>query len=150
MRHKALYTPIHLERGLPIHAIQREWNVDNTSHCEHATYEWGFVLQRRAQQYVIYDYCFDAFYQHLHGATNFDTLQADLCRLINNTHLFKHGIYHLLSGAKPWALVSSDVGAFSLVAHIQYEQQAYDWSMHTLVLQLIPNILQRYQAHDCG
>jgi hypothetical protein len=44
--------------------------------------------------------------------------------------------------------VSSDVGAFSLVAHIQHEQQAYDWSMHTLVLQLIPNVLQRYQAQS--
>ncbi len=145
MRHKTRYTPIHLERGLPMHAIQRAWRVDNTS-CEHATYDWGFVLQRRAQQYVIYDYCFDGFYQQLHAATNFDTLQADVCRLIRTTDLFKHGIYPLLSGAKPWAVLSSDVGAFSLVAHIQHEQDAYDWSIHTLVLQLIPTVLQRYQA----
>ncbi|MCH9699265.1 MAG: hypothetical protein K0U68_14275 [Gammaproteobacteria bacterium] len=149
MRHKTHYTPIHLEPGLPIHAIQREWWVDTTSQCEHATYDWGFVLQRRAQQYVIYDYCFDGFYRHRHGAPNLHTLQAEISRLIHNTHLFKHGIYGLLSGTRPWVLLSSDVGAFSLVAHIQHEQEAYDWSTQTLVFKLIPTILQRYQAHAC-
>ncbi len=130
--------------GLPDHFTQRNDLLSQHHVCEYIVFKWGFIIQRRVQQYVILDYCFDRFHRIINSPSSLDVLHTDLYRLLDNKGIFHRGLHGLLSGTYPWLLLTSDIGAFSLVAHIQYEQQACHWVNHQVIAQRVPDALKHY------
>ncbi len=146
-----MQTMLFTHSGLPDHFAQRDDLLSHSDACEHIVFKWGFIIQRRVQQYVILDYCFDTFHQVINSPSSIDALHTDIYRrLEDNKRIFHRSLHGLLSGTYPWLLLTSDIGAFSLVTHIQYEQQACHWVNHQLIARLVPDVLRRYQDQSGG
>jgi hypothetical protein len=134
--------------GIPDSYSQRSVPQPSSDHCEHYQFDWGFILQRRVQHFLILDYCFDRFHQQIKCKISLDRLQKHIFQMLSHRIRLNNDLYGLLRGDYPWSFVCSAYGAFSLMIHCRYENQARQWSVDQLVLQTLPEILFAYQDNQ--
>jgi hypothetical protein len=136
--------------GIPDNLSQRQPIPTAIECCEHYCFDWGFILQRRAQQYVFLDYCFDDFHRQLQGGISLDRLQDTIFQMLAQHTEAPNDVFGLLNGDQPWIVLCSTYGAFSLVINTRYEREARQWSVNQLAAKILPAILCQFRNKHHG
>jgi hypothetical protein len=136
--------------GIPEQLRQRQQAQTTIECCEHYCFNWGFILQRRAQQYLLLDYCFDDFHQQLQGSISLDRLQAAIYQMVAQRIEAINNLFGLLNGHQSWIVLCSQYGAFSLMINTRYELEARQWSVNHLAAKILPEILCQFRNKHHG
>lgn len=111
-------------------------------------FAWGHILERRTEQFIVWDFCFNPLLIQYHRAGK------RLCDLQHNAyhHLERkvacttRDIVPVLSMAEGWKIIPcSTVGAFTLVIHFTQESDAREWVAYDLLTLAMPNLLEELQ-----
>ncbi len=124
--------------------MQTITHIPKETECAMIAYDWGFILKRHVQQCIILDYCFDKFHQTLKHAVCIESLQTALYVLLKEYQPDTNSLYDLLAGHEPWTIISSEVGAFSLVLHVQCLQTVDTQDIVSELIGTVPVLLRRY------
>lgn len=113
-------------------------------------FNWGHILERRTDSYIVWDFCFTQLLtQYLRSGKRLSDLQrAFFYQLERKIACTTRDIVPVLSMEKGWKIIPcSSVGAFTLVIHFTQEKDAREWVAHDLLSEVIPEIINTLQ-HD--
>ena len=110
-------------------------------------FPWGHILERRVNQYVVWDFCLShLLLQYLQAGKRLEDCQKQVFKVLERKFdCTTRDVVTLVSLAKAWQLCpSSSVGIFSQVAHFTAEQAAREWVVAEL-LAVLPEIIANAQ-----
>ncbi len=110
-------------------------------------FNWGHILERRAEQYVVWDFCFSQLLKlYLKNDMGLGDLQRDtFYHLERKVECCTRDMISVLSKDK-WKIVPcSSVGVFSLVLNFTDEQDARQWAVENLINDTVPSIIRKLQ-----
>lgn len=112
-------------------------------------FPWGHILERRTNQYVVWDFCLShLLLQYLQAGLRLEDCQKQVFRALERQFdCTTRDAVILVGSTKTWALtISSSVGVFSQVVHFTAETAAREWAAHVLV-NALPEIIARIAPH---
>jgi hypothetical protein len=110
-------------------------------------FPWGHILERRVNQYVVWDFCLSQLLMHyLRAGKRLEDCQKQVFTALERTFdCTTRDLFALVGLSKAWQLCpSSSVGMFSQVAHFTAEQQARECVVSELMAAL-PDIIASAQ-----
>jgi len=139
-----------------VHSLKKTKNgeispIRQYKDAEGYEYSWGSILERRTNEYVIWDYCCTNLLTHyLKTGQRLADLQRDVFpeieKIISCT---AKDIVDVLSIKSGWLFYpASPVGAFSQIIHFTDEKQAREWTVEHLLVHELPKILSRLQGNE--
>ncbi len=111
-------------------------------------FNWGHILERRADKYIIWDFCFTQLLsQYLRSGKRLSDLQRAFYYLLERKiACTTRDIVPVLTMQEGWKIIPcSSVGAFTLIIHFTQEEGARKWVAHDLLCQVIPEIINELQ-----
>lgn len=114
-------------------------------------FNWGHILERRADKYIVWDFCFTQLLtQYLRSGKRLSDLQrAFFYFLERKITCTTRDIVPMLSMEEGWKIIPcSAVGAFTLIIHFTQESDAREWVAHDLLCEAIPDIIKKLQNDE--
>ena len=111
-------------------------------------FAWGHILERRTEQYIVWDFCFNPLLIQYHRAgKRLNDLQRSAYHYLERkVACTTRDIVPVLSMAEGWKIIPcSTVGAFTLVIHFTQESDAREWVAYDLLTKAMPNLLEQLQ-----
>lgn len=111
-------------------------------------FNWGHILERRTQQYIVWDYCFDQLLiQYLRVGRRLSDLQrAVFYELERRLDCTTRDIVPVLSMEEGWKIIPcSSVGVFTQVVHFAQDKAAREWIVSTLLSETLPDVIAKLQ-----
>ncbi|WP_404360434.1 hypothetical protein [Methylotuvimicrobium sp. KM1] len=153
--HKRLTIPESIREEIRLGNAMKDYRP--ISPLEFAPYEnaegyefsWGHILERRAGQYLVWDFCFNQLLgQYLSTGRRLNDLQRtvffELERIVDCT---TRDIVQVLSMRDGWKIMQcSTLGVFTLVIHFTEESEAREWVVDNLLNSVIPEIIGQLSA----
>ncbi len=111
-------------------------------------FPWGHILERRVNQYVVWDFCLShLLLQYLQAGKRLEDCQKQVFNALERRFDCTTRDVVMLVGLTAWQLCpSSSVGIFAQVAHFTAEQAAREWVVNEL-LKVLPEIIVHVQRH---
>ncbi len=118
--------------------------INQYENAEGYEFSWGHILERRAGQYLVWDFCFNQLLsQYLSTGRRLNDLQRavffELERIVDCT---TRDIVQVLSMRDGWKIMPcSTLGVFTLVIHFTEESEARKWVVDKLLNSVIPEVI---------
>ncbi len=111
-------------------------------------FRWGHILERRSEQYIVWDFCFlkllHLYLKHEKGLG--DIQKAAFYILERSVDCCTRDIVSVLSMEEGWKIIPcSSVGAFSFVIHFTDEEKARQWAVDNLLTDTVHTIIRKLQ-----
>lgn len=124
--------------------------ISQYENAEGYEFSCGHILERRAGQYLVWDFCFNHLLsQYLSTGRRLNDLQRavflELERVVDCT---TRDIVKVLSMSDGWKIIPcSTFGVFTLVIHFTEESEAREWVVDTLLNNVIPTVIGKLSAN---
>jgi hypothetical protein len=114
-------------------------------------FSWGHILERRAEQYLVWDFCFNQLLsQYLNTGRRLNDLQrAIFFELERHVDCTTRDITRVLRMDDGWKIIPcSTVGGFTLVVHFTEEDEAREWVVNHLLNRVIPEVIGKLSTNN--
>lgn len=111
------------------------------------TFTWGYILERRANQYVVWDFCLEPLLkQYLAAGKPLEDCQHQVFKALEQRfQCTTRDLLILVGLTQDWQLCPApSIGLFSQVSHFTAEKRAREWISGEL-LTALPDIIQEVQ-----
>lgn len=111
-------------------------------------FAWGHILERRTEQYIVWDFCFNPLLIQYHRAgQRLSDLQHNAYHYLERkVACTTRDIVPVLSMVEGWKIIPySSIGAFTLVIHFTQEADARAWVAYDLLTLAMPSLLEQLQ-----
>lgn len=125
--------------------------ISKYENAEGYEFTWGHVLERRAEQYLIWDFCFNQLLsQYLNtGRRLYDLQRGVFCELERMVDCTTRDIAQVLSMRDGWKIIPcSTVGVFTLIIHFTEESEAREWVVNNLLNNAIPELIGKLSVKN--
>lgn len=147
---KRLTTPESIIEEISLGSAMKDYPpITQYDKAEGYEFSWGHILERRAERYLIWDFCFNQLLsQYLNTGRRLNDLQrAVFFELEKHIDCTTHDIAQVLSMSDGWKIIPcSTVGVFTLIIHFTEEEEAREWVVNNLLSIVIPDVIGKLSA----
>jgi len=137
-----------LTPGLTVNGPNALLPMQHYQNSEGFEFAWGHILERRTEQYIVWDFCLNSLLtQYLGAGKRLNDLQRSAYHYLeHNIACTTRDIVPVLSMQEGWKIMpSSTLGAFTLVIHFTQETDARAWVAYDLLTLVMPPLIEALQ-----
>ncbi len=122
-------------------------------HKSNTRYEfgWGYITERKVGHYIIWEYYFTKLINaYLQEGRRISDLQRTVYFELEKVIEFStRDVAPMLSMSEGWTVYPSfSESIFYLIAHNNKEEEAREWSINTLIIDVVPSIIKFISHHE--
>ncbi|PKM35482.1 MAG: hypothetical protein CVV06_16045 [Gammaproteobacteria bacterium HGW-Gammaproteobacteria-10] len=124
--------------------------LNHTDRAEGYEFTWGHIQERRAERYLVLDFCFNQLLAHYlnTGRRLNDVQRAVFFEIERMVDCATRDIIPVLSMSEGWKIIPcSTIGVFTLAIHFTEEREAREWVVDTLLNNVIPTVIGKLSAN---